>query len=81
MDGSANVEIKGVAGAGAKSVVVDCFAIRDVRDLIVVSDCDPGCPEGGALGPIMPHSSFIGNTFAVYVVECLICLGEIMTEG
>lgn len=28
----------------------------------------------------MPHSSFRGNTFAVSVVECLVFLGEIMTE-
>lgn len=49
MDGSANVEIKGVAGAGAKSVVVDCFAIRDVRESIVVSDCDPSVVQKGEL--------------------------------
>lgn len=44
-------EVLGGWGGGAKSAVVNCFAIRDLRELIVVIDSDTCIwPEGGALG-------------------------------
>lgn len=49
MDGPTNVENKRGAGGSAKSVVVDCFAISNLRKLIVVIDCDPCVVQKGKL--------------------------------
>lgn len=49
MDHPKNIENRRGAGGGAKSVVVDCFTSRDLRESIVVIDCDPRVVQKGAL--------------------------------
>lgn len=53
MDRPKNIENKRGAGSRVKSLVVDRFASRDLRELIGVIDCDRCVVQKGALSVIL----------------------------